>query len=266
MVWRKVNLITCAGRFFKRVLNLVVNPLRSRTVHYGGIILPAKHLRFGGEHFRKDKDFFDSACREAERLVQHCGLTPDSRVLEIGCGPGRLPIGILQKVGDVRQYSAVDVDRKSVEWCERYIHREHPTFTFTYIDVANPRYNKKGKISQTEIRLPFVDLAFDIIYLYSVFSHLTREDVTVYCREFQRLLHPEGKVFITAFVEEDVPNMTVNPQDYQGRRWTGPLHCVRYNREFIEQLYKEHGFVVERFEYGEETEGQSAYYLSKAGR
>ncbi|GAG45141.1 unnamed protein product, partial [marine sediment metagenome] len=44
------------------------------------------------------------------------------------------------------------------------------------------------------------------------------------------------------------------------------LHCVRYNRKFIEQLYKEHGFVVERFEYGEETEGQSAYYLSKAGR
>lgn len=265
MVQRKVNLIRCLVRFFKRFFNFALNPLRSQTVRYEGIILPAKHLRFGGEHFRKDKDFFDSACREAERLVQYCGLTPDSRVLEIGGGPGRLPIGILQKVGDVRQYSDVDVDRKSVEWCERYIHSDHPSFTFTHIDVANLSYNKKGPIAQTEIRLPFADLTFDIIYLYSVFSHLTRQDIKAYCREFQRLLHPEGKVFITTFVEEDVPEMIINPQDYQGRRWTGPLHCVRYNREFMEQLYKEHGFVVERFEYGEETDGQSAYYLSKAG-
>ncbi len=266
MTQQEANLITFTVWFLKGFFNFMVNPLRSQTINYGGVILPAKHLRFGGKNFQKDKDFFDSACGEAERLVQHCGLTLDSRVLEIGCGPGRLPIGILQKVGDIRQYSAIDVDRKSIEWCKRYIHKGHPAFTFTHIDVANLRYNKKGKIAQTGIRLPFADHSFDIIYLYSVFSHLTIEDVTAYCREFQRLLHPEGKVFITAFVEKDVPEMTVNPQDYRGCKWTGALHCVRYNGQFMEQLYKEHGFVVERFGYGEETNGQSAYYLSKVGR
>ncbi len=266
MAEQKANLIICAVRFLNRLFNFMINPFRSKTVGYEGVILPAKHLRFGGEHFRKDKDFFDSACMEAERLVKYCGLTPDSRVLEIGGGPGRLPIGIIKKVGKIRQYSDVDVDRKSVQWCERYIHRNNPSFTFIHIDVANLYYNKKGEIAQTEIRLPFADLIFDIIYLYSVFSHLAREDVTAYCREFQRLIHPEGKVFMTAFIEENVPDMTINPKGYQGRNWTKPLHCVRYDREFMEKLFRDNGLAVERFDYGGETDGQSAYYLSKTGR
>ncbi len=145
MVWRKANLITYGFWFLKGLFNFVVNPLRSRAIRYEGVILSAKHLRFGGRNFQKDKDFFYSACREADRLVQHFGLTLDSCVLEIRCGPGRLPIGILQKVGDIRQYSAIDVDRKSMKWCGCYIHKDHPTFTFTHIDVANHCYNKKER-------------------------------------------------------------------------------------------------------------------------
>ena len=249
---------------FKKVLNRLKYSLKPKTTLYQGTILPAPDLRFGGKHFKDNKAFFDSACKEADRLVQHCGLGLQSRVLEIGAGPGRLPIGILHRVGEIAQYSDLDVHKRSVKWCNRYIHSYHPTFTFTHVDVANPRYNKSGEHEQSEIRLDFPDKTFDIIYLYSVFSHLTTDDVTAYLKEFQRLLNPEGKVFLTAFVEEDVENMAENPENYQGGWWEGPLHCVRYNRAFLESLFEEHGFVVDRYQYGKETDGQSVYYLCKA--
>jgi len=258
MIWEKVSLT------LKRVLSFLGCSSRFETVCYKGVNLPAQHLRFGGKHYRQDEAFFNSACYEAQRLVRHCGLKLESRVLEIGCGRGRLPIGILSTVGDIARYSAVDVHKASIEWCNRYINMEHPAFTFAHIDVANPRYNKAGGQRQAELQLPFSALSFDIIYLFSVFSHLTTEDIEAYCREFQRLLHPAGKIFLTAFVEENVPDMTVNPKNYRGGGWKGPLHCVRYSREFIERIYAKYGFVIDEFSYGSEADGQSEYYLSKA--
>ena len=62
-------------------------------------------------------------------------------------------------------------------------------------------------------QIPISDRQFDIIYLFSVFSHMTSDEVQLYMGEFQRLLAPSGKMFLTAFVEEAVPDMTINPKD-----------------------------------------------------
>lgn len=250
--------------FFKKLTGFVIRPFLSEKTYYDGCVLPGRHLRFGGRHFRTNAGFLNSACKEAERLVSKCNLNQNSCTLEIGCGPGRLAIGILKSVGEIKQYSAIDVNKTSVEWCNKYIQEKHPTFNFIHLDVANPRYNKNGKLEQDSISLPFEDRTFDIIYLYSVFSHLVTKDVETYCSEFARLLKPHGKVFLTAFVEKNVPDITVNPEDYQGRWWHGALHCVRYNMDFVEKIFNNNRLNIDHFEHAKETDGQSAYYLSKA--
>ncbi len=114
-------------------------------------------------------------------------------------------------------------------------------------------------------RLPVDASEFDIIYLYSVFSHMDVADVRAYLGMFPGLMAESGVVFLTAFLEDDVPDVTINPEGYRAR-WEGPLHCVRYNRGFFESMALDSGLVVRRMDYETETDGQSALYLSRAGR
>jgi hypothetical protein len=55
-----------------------------------------------------------------------------------------------------------------------------------------------------------------------------------------------------------------NPQDYLKLDWRGPLHCVRFDRDFFESLLSTAGLRVDRFEHGQETDGQSMYVLAHA--
>jgi SAM-dependent methyltransferase len=190
-------------------------------------------------------------------------LSPNSHVLDVGCGPGRLPIGILDRIGEVKKYRGVDVDELSVRWSQRHITGKHPNFQFIYLDVKNTRYNNDGADIRADFRFPFDDEEFDIIHLYSVFSHMLTEDVRAYLRDFQRILKPSGGIFLTAFVEDSVPNVSENPKGYR-MAWENPLHCVRYNKDFFEQLLAESHFVTKKFSYATESDGQSAFYISKS--
>ena len=233
-------------------------------VRFGSSVLPAKHLRFGGAEFKDDAFFVASGKSEAGRLVNKCAVTSSSRVLDVGCGMGRLPIGILSLMENPPRYFGVDVDFASVDWCRRHVGHGRANFRFDHINVLNERYNPKGTHLGKDFRLPYEDCSLDLIYLYSVFSHMMPEDVQAYLREFRRLLVPTGQVFLTAFVEEKVPDVMENPSNYR-MKWGGALHCVRYEKGFFESLIAACGFRIHTFEYERETNGQSALYLSCTG-
>lgn len=235
--------------------------LSPETVAFEGQILPARRLRFGGVHFQSDAAFLHSGQAEAKRLQEWCGLSAQSRILDIGCGTGRLPVGILATVGAIAGYTGVDVSEAAIRWCRRHIETRHPSFRFLLTDVKNDRYNPKGEEMGETFSLPLPSSSFDIISLYSVFSHMEERDVRIYLREFRRLLRPEGKVFLTAFVEENVPPVSVNPPDYR-MEWKGALHCVRFDKRHFQTLAAGEGFSIVRFDYATETDGQSALLLS----
>jgi len=255
----KIHNIPAVGSGLRKLRQSVL----PRTVTHDGMQIPASHLRFGGNCFRDDSNFVNSARKEADRLVQNCGLTRNSSLLEIGCGPGRLPLGIIDRVGDIYSYRGLDVNLQSVEWCREYITPKHPSFRFEHIDVMNPRYNPHGTIAQPDAQLPVEDRSADIIYLYSVFSHLKEGDVRKYLKSFSRILKPGGTLFLTAFVENDVPPESENPADYRGGNWSGPLHCVCFEAGYFRKLLSEVDLEITREEHGTETDGQSALYINR---
>lgn len=227
-----------------------------------GVFIPAQHLRAGGYKLRGNK-FLLSARREAQRLKDHFGLSEKTKILEIGCGAGRLPIGIISNNFRINSYRGVDVIKFNIDWCKKYIAKKYPSFNFFRLDLKNARYNPNGK-PMTGKFLPFND-TFDIIYLYSVFSHMKTEDIEAYLSEFQRLLSPGGKIFLTAFIENDVPDMTENPSNYREDWQNQPLHCVRYEKNYFESMLKKFGFAIDRLEHGEEDDGLSGVYMSRIG-
>lgn len=231
-------------------------------VHHDGHVLPAQHLRLCGQEFRDHAYFLRSARAEADRLVTHCGLTTNSALLDIGCGFGRLAIGVLDRVGDIRAYQGVDVSAAAIAWCRRHIGRGHPSFRFTRLDVRNERYNPGGEAITRAFRLPLDDAAFDVAYAYSVFSHMELADIERYLGELRRVLRPGGAAFVTLFVADDVPDVSINPAS-GSLTWQGPLHCVRYRRSLIEDRFHDAGFTIAQVAEGVETDGQSGYYLRR---
>lgn len=95
-----------------------------------------------------------------------------------------------------------------------------------------------------------------------MFSHTTEEDMRVYLKDFSRVLHDRGKIFFTTFVEEDFPNISINPENYR-LKCSGPFHIVRYNKDYLFSVLDEYGYSILYFSHGTETNGQSAIYLSK---
>lgn len=223
-----------------------------------GIALPPVQLRKGGQHFDADSKFLDGGRRDARALVKQASLTNSSSVLELGCGPGRLPIGIIDELGGVGRYIGVDVEKEAIAWCRRHIKR--PGFQFVHINAANERYNPAGS---DDHRLP-IGGSFDVAYAYSVFSHMRTQDVRAYLAEFSRLLAPSGLAFVTAFVEADVPDEAVNPEGYLGQSWKGPLHCVRFSRSHFECLVADAGLAIRDISHGTERDGQSPFLLGKS--
>ena len=248
----------------KRIEKHLKNKLRvlkpkKNYVKYRDVILPPRNLRYCGEAFKKDSYFLQSGEEEAQRLTGPLGLTHKSCLLEIGCGPGRLPIGILNAFGEIN-YWGVDIDQKSIDWCNRYISRRYPPFRFIWISAKHDRYNPQGPEMDDNFRLPFSSNSFDIVYLHSVFAAMLDKDVRIYIKEFNRVLKQGGKLFLTAFIEENVPDITVNPDNYV-MKCRGPLHITRYEKNYFFSMFRDSRFKIQRFDYGMELGGQSGLYL-----
>ena len=102
------------------------------------------------------------------------------------------------------------------------------------------------------------------MFLNSVFSHMLQNDIKFYLNEFYKILNDKGFVYFTAFVEESVPDVEENPNNYLEKS-SGRLHRVRYNKNFIEKLISDAGFTVEKFIHrGIERTSQSVYVIKKS--
>ena len=227
----------------------------------GQFILPEKRLRTGGPEFKDDQYFIQSALAEVNRLVNLCQLDEESNLLDIGCGFGRLAIGLKSELPRI-SYVGVDVNSKAIDWCRKYVAQGLSNFEFIRLDVANLRYNPAGTEISEDFQLPFEDGEFTTANLYSVFSHMLAPDVQTYLRELRRVVQQDGHIFFTAFAEPGVPDVSVNPPDYGDVEWEYDLHCVRFNHDFLMGMIAEADLQLDRFDYGQETNGQSALYVS----
>jgi hypothetical protein len=156
----------------------------------------------------------------------------------------------------------IDVHRRSIDWCKHYIERDHPSFQFKHLNLYNERYNENGVKMDDDFRFEIEPKSVDIIYLFSVFSHTTKEDMIIYLKDFSRILADKGKIFFTTFVEKDVPDVSINPKNYR-LKCSGPLHIVRYKKDYLFSVLDECGYSILSFTKGAEVDGQSAVYLSK---
>lgn len=268
----------------RRLLELAVRCLRSLSLRtqvsspadedserrgfvlHRGYRLPTKSLRgrMCGDAFRTDSFYFLSGVLEATKFPVRLGYTPGARIVDIGSGLGRVATGLLAEFGDV-DYLGIDANASFVGWCREHIEKEHPSFRFVHLDMPHALYNPAGTLPRSELRLPVDDASADIVYLWGVFSNMVPEDIEAFLREIHRILSPAGRCFLTAFIEDGVPDVTVNPPNYVPYACDEPLVCVRYSTHWFFSSLVRLGFRLLDFRYhGTMFPKHSELYVVKA--
>ena len=133
-------------------------------------------------------------------FVRRGGLAPHERVLDLGCGTGRMALPLTQFLDAAGSYEGADVSGPAIDWCRRAMTPVYPRFRFHHLDLAHPLYNPAGTSDAARAELPWPDASFDFIAMVSVLTHLPTDAMRRYARECARLLAPGGRVFATAFL------------------------------------------------------------------
>jgi len=211
-----------------------------------GASLPPHRMRSGGE---TDESFIAVGDQLVDLLTENAGLCADSRVLEIGCGYGRLAHA-LRRHGFVGTYLGIDALKPQVRWCTRRLGGDG--FRFRHVDIANERYNPEGRVAVHDLELG--DARFDVIVAINLFTHMWPDDVLTHLRVVARSLALDGRAAATFFLldherqdaegDQFAPRMPFERQP--GCRYESaddPLHRVGYEPKWLVLKGAEAGLV-----------------------
>lgn len=198
--------------------------------------------------FVGDGDFRAIGAEFLRHFVKLGDLRPTDKVLEIGCGIGRMAVPLTQYLTN-GTYDAMDVVADGINWCSQNVTPAYPAFRFHHMDVANDLYNPQGRIDPNAVTLPFPDKGFDFILLTSVLTHLQGAETLAYAWEIARLLSPGGRCFLSLFLMNDTAleglrsgdnRLTFNP-DEVGPTWLAnaevPSAAVAHDEEALLDMF-----------------------------
>jgi ubiquinone/menaquinone biosynthesis C-methylase UbiE len=194
-------------------------------------------------------------------LLMTGGLKPDYRILDVGCGTGRIARPLTKYVTS-GTYDGFDIVKPSIDWCQKVYADLYPNFHFHFSDIYNKMYNPEGSCQAHEYRFPFKDESFDFIFLTSVFTHMLPLDMNNYLAEISRVLTREGTCFITFFLLNSGSIELIKNQmsdfsfqyELQGCRVEKqelPENTVAFAEDRIRELYQKYYLeIVEPIRYG----------------
>lgn len=209
--------------------------------------LPPVRLRFVGMgEFRQVGDEL------VRLLVTTGGLRPSDRVLDIGCGVGRVAIPLTKVLSAGATYDGFDVVRGAVRWCARHITARHPNFRFTHANLFNSYYNRSG-VPASGYRFPYEDGAFDFAFATSVFTHLDLAATRRYIAETRRVLRRGGSLLATFFIlGGPEPGLGFGPakDGYSLLDPNTPDAAIAFEERLVRELFAELQWRVVRLERG----------------
>ncbi len=192
-----------------------------------------------------------------EHFIELGDLQPNQRVLDVGCGIGRMAIPLTSYLSKDGEYWGFDIVREGIDWCQKRITPQYGNFHFLHSDVYNKEYNPKGKILAKDFRFPFEDGFFDFVFLTSVFTHMLPHDVENYMSEIARVMKRGGKCFITFFIlNEESLNLirlgisSLNFQyEVNGCLSTNektPEEAIAYDEKTVIEFFEKNGLLIEQ--------------------
>lgn len=220
-------------------------------------LMPPKKLVFVGEG-----DFAKIGGEFLNYFVQLGQLEPHHRVLDIGCGIGRMAIPLTSYLTSAGSYEGFDIVGYGIDWCRKKITPKFPNFRFQVADVYNEAYNPQGRQHASTYKFPFADESFDFVFATSVFTHMFIADTENYLSEIARVLKQDGKSLLTLHLLNAEAQQHIDAQrsifsfafQHGGCRVeyeNNPGFAVAYQEKVVRDFHQQHGMrIVEPIRYG----------------
>ena len=195
-------------------------------------------------------------------FVELCGLRPDARVLDVGCGGGGPATYLAEYLSSAGEYHGFDVRPLKIDYCRRTLGAAHPNFHFQCADIYNENYNPEGRYGASSYVFPYPDSSFDFVFLISVFTHMVATDVENYTSQIARVLRPGGTCLVTYFLLNDETRALMASGasrrsfahdfgEYRAEFADVAERVVAYDEQQVRDRYARHGLeVVDPIHYG----------------
>lgn len=195
-------------------------------------------------------------------FIELADLKPDARVLDVGCGIGRMAIPLADYLSPGGEYHGFDIVKKGIDWCQAHVSSRFANFHFRHVDIYNKMYNREGKLQARELRFPFEDGHFDFVFLTSVFTHMVPADVENYLSEVSRVLRVGGKCLITFFLLNGESRELIRAgrsalkfrHEFKGclvAEPDNPESVISYDEEFVRKMFSTNGLeIIDPIHYG----------------
>lgn len=121
------------------------------------------------------------------------------QVLDMGCG-SKLVQAILNQRLPVGGYTGVDISQPLIDFLRANVADDR--FRFHFMNTHNAMYNPNGTLLDAHVGLPFEPASFDVICLFSVFTHLAPDDYVAMLKLLRPYMKPQGRIIFSLFVNE----------------------------------------------------------------
>ncbi len=150
------------------------------------------------------EEWLESARFAVDLLARTLGQEDLAEVelLDVGCGT-KIVKTLLDEALPIGRYVGVDVDAALIAWLRANV--ADPRFEFHELNAHNERYNPDGQELASFDLLPVGPRQFDLICLFSVFTHLAPHDYVAMLRLLRRHAKPEATLLFSLFVDDTEP-------------------------------------------------------------
>lgn len=225
-------------------------------------LIPALEIRNWTGPFDDEEYYFNLGREQAEEIIQWLCIKPEHKILDVGCGCGRIAIHFLNYLSKQGEYIGIDSNNKLLSYCGENISRLNSNFQFKFVDAYNGAYSREGKLNCSDIVFPVADESMDIVIMWSVFTHMHLTDADSYLKEVYRVLK-KGGLFISSFnlhnkfIENQIKTnksyldikYKINEDSYSLDKET-PENGFAHKEERIKELYWKNGFFIKEIKYG----------------
>jgi len=187
-------------------------------------------MRFRRGSLTKDqKASVDSAVTMINLTAQELGVADLSQtsVLDIGCGT-KFTQAFYGRNVPVKRYHGVDVDPELIGFLASAVKDER--FSYRHIDVYNARYYNAGERLSADTNLGVPGETFDLICLFSVFTHLDPSDFQVMLELTRRYIAPTGTLIFTTFIDNELS------KDFEDKDPEQPLLMALYREAAVRKF------------------------------
>ena len=245
-------------RLLRMMLRLLNRALRLLPARYGALYvedsgryyLIAPHLQraWGAPlSFYLGQQVFDW-------LTIHVPLRLDARVLDVGCGDGRVAAAFARAKGFTGTYVGFDIHRERVR-ALTLVFEGQPRFRFQHVDLFHSYYNPKGLLDAETYQYADPPESFGLVFFNSIFSHLRLSVIANHLRNAKQCLSADGKLWMTCYIidEEHDRRLVGDDRRFEQRFDRGytatpaePEGVVAYEKATLLQTITEAGLVVEQ--------------------